>query len=118
MGPFSRAIDRGSVGWSIDGRSREGRFLRTYELMLIDHVGGKPTRLQSELIRRCARLALHLELQDERAMSIGEMSDHASRQYLAWHEALAPTLQLLGMQGKRDRAPTIQELLAAQQKTA
>ena len=31
LGPFSRAIDRGGVGWSIDGRSREGRFLRAYE---------------------------------------------------------------------------------------
>jgi hypothetical protein len=45
------------VGWSIDGRSREGRFLRAYERMLAEHVGGKPSHVQRELIRRCARLA-------------------------------------------------------------
>jgi hypothetical protein len=113
VGPYSRAIDRGSVGWSIDGRSREGRFLRAYERMLTEHVGGKPSRVQGELIRRCARLALHLELQDERSMQSGEMSLHAGRQYLAWHGALARTLRLLGIEGKQQPAPNLAEYLAS-----
>ena len=71
------------MGWSIDGRSREGRFLRAYERMLAEHVGGKPSHVQRELIRRCAGLALHLELQDERSMLAGEMGDGMSRRYFA-----------------------------------
>jgi hypothetical protein len=43
LGPYSRVIDRGAVGGLIDGRSREGRFLRTYEQALFDHVGGRPS---------------------------------------------------------------------------
>jgi hypothetical protein len=46
LGPYSRAIDRGSIGWSVDGRSREGRFLRAYERMLSDHIGGSPSVVQ------------------------------------------------------------------------
>src|SRR5437764_9565956 len=71
LGPYSRAIDRGAVGSAIDGRSREGRFLRTYEAMLVEHVGGKPSVVERALISRSARLALHLELMDERALAGG-----------------------------------------------
>src|SRR5215204_5360208 len=70
LGPYSRVIDRGAIG-AIDGRSREGRFLRAYEKGLIEHVGGTPTITQRALISRTARLALHLELMDERALAEG-----------------------------------------------
>lgn len=112
LGPQSKAIDRGAVGWSLDGRSREGRFLRAYERMLGEHVGGRPSRVQAELIRRAARLALHLELQDDLSLQTGEMSNHASRQYLAWHGALARTLTLLGIEGAAPRHVTLQEYLS------
>src|SRR5271168_3686027 len=68
-GPYSRAIDRGAVGGLIDGRSREGRFLRAYERMLVEHCGGNPSIVQRALISRAARLALHLELMDERSLA-------------------------------------------------
>lgn len=100
LGPYSKAIDRGAVGWSLDGRSREGRFLRNYERMLADHVagaGGMPSTVQRELIRRAARLALHIELQDERFMAGREPSDHAGKQYLAWSASLVRTLKVLGV---------------------
>jgi hypothetical protein len=69
LGPYSRLIDRGAVGGAIDGRSGEGRYLRAYEKMLTDHVGGSPSIVQRALISRAARLALHLELMDERALA-------------------------------------------------
>jgi hypothetical protein len=65
MGPYSRAIDRGGLGGLISGRSREGRFLRTYEAMLTEHIGGRPSVVQRAMICRAARMALHLELMDE-----------------------------------------------------
>ena len=113
LGPYSRAIDRGSVGWSVDGRSREGRFLIAYEAMLIDHVGGSPSRVQRELVRRCARLALHLELQDEKLMAGEPPTDHTARQYLAWNNALVRTIARLGLQGAVERAPTLADILTA-----
>jgi hypothetical protein len=113
LGPYSKALDRGSCGWSIDGRSKEGRFLRAYERMLAEHLGGKPSRVQVELIRRCARLALHLELQDEKSLSDAGMSDHTARQYLAWHGALVRTLCQLGVRGSPERAPTLAEIMAS-----
>src|SRR5689334_18426168 len=66
-GPYSALIDRGALG-TINGRSREGKFLRAYEKMLVEHVGGQPSVTQRALISRTARLALHLELLDEKAI--------------------------------------------------
>jgi len=118
LGPHSRAIDRGSVGWSIDGRSREGRFLRAYEAMLAEHVGGKPSRVQAEMIRRCARLALHLELQDEKTLAAGDMSDGVAKRYLAWNGALVRTLRELGLKAtglpRRSLAERLAEPAAAE----
>ena len=64
LGPHSRALRRGVVGDQIDGRSREGRFLRAAEAELIAHVGGEPSFGQRILIRRAARAMLRLELLD------------------------------------------------------
>jgi hypothetical protein len=80
--------------------------------MLGEHVGGKPSRVQAELIRRCARLALHLELQDEKSLSGAGMSDHTARQYLAWHGALIRTLRQLGLRGAPERSPSLAEIMA------
>jgi hypothetical protein len=81
--------------------------------MLTEHLGGKPSRVQRELIRRCARLALHLELQDERSMLAGEMGDGMSRRYLAWNNTLSRTLRLLGLESAKDHAPVLADYLAA-----
>src|SRR5437764_846053 len=83
------AIRRGVVGIAIDGRSREGRFLRTYERALIEHVGGSPSVVQRQLIHRAARLALHLELMDEKSLGEGGegaagFGPNAIHYYVAW----------------------------------
>src|SRR5690349_11454796 len=88
-GPYSRVIDRGALG-SINGRSREGRFLRAYERMLTEHCGGSPSVTQRVLISRTARLALHLELLDERALKEGRgLSATDTHFYITWTNALA-----------------------------
>jgi hypothetical protein len=96
-GPYSRLIGRGAVG-AINGRSREGQFLRAYEQMLIKHCGGNPSVTQRALISRTARLALHLELMDERALLDGKgfgPTDHHF--YVSWANALARHLDKLGL---------------------
>jgi hypothetical protein len=78
--PDSRALGRGSLGDAIDGRSREGKFIRRVEAELIEQLGGKPTFSQMLLVRRAARAALKLELYD-RKLADGDINGHDSRMY-------------------------------------
>jgi len=99
LGPHSRVIDRGAVGGLIDGRSREGRFLRRYETMLLEHCGTRPSIVQKALCSRAARLALHLELMDERTLAGDhEFTTHDHMHYVSWSNALARLLARLGLE--------------------
>lgn len=113
LGPYSRAIDRGAIGSTIDGRSRQGRYLRAYERMLTEHVGGNPSATQRALICRAARLALHLELMDEAALRDGKpFTAHDHNHYVAWSNALARILARLGLEAPAARAPTLADVMA------
>ncbi len=81
---------------------------------LVQHVGGKPNAVQRALIDRIAMLQTHLARMDERMFRDGELSDHASRQYLAWANAVSRMLQALGLQPREAREPTLTERLAAE----
>ena len=61
FGPYSRAIQRGVVSDVIDGRSREGKYLRRIEAELAAQLGGSPSFAQKLLIRRISRMMLRLE---------------------------------------------------------
>jgi hypothetical protein len=99
LGPYSRLIDRGAVGGLIDGRSREGRFLRSYERALLDHLGHEPSVTQRCLIQRAARLALHLELMDERSLAGDHVfTVHDHNHYVSWSNSLARMLARLGLE--------------------
>jgi hypothetical protein len=65
----SRSLNRGALGTIIDRLTEEGRFLRCYEKMLIEALGGTVDAIQRQLIARAARLALYLERLDEAASS-------------------------------------------------
>lgn len=111
-GPFSRAIDRGALG-TINGSTREGRFLRSYERMLIEHVGGNPSITQRALISRTARLALHLELMDEKALKNGDVFGPTHHHfYVSWSNSLARHLEKIGFKsssryGRNTSLPSI-----------
>lgn len=53
--PDSRALGRGALGDAIDGRSREGKFIRRIEAELLDQLGANPSFAQLLLVRRAAR---------------------------------------------------------------
>jgi hypothetical protein len=98
-GPYSRAIDRGGLGWAISGCSREGRFIKAYEAMLTEHVGGHPSIIQRAMISRAARLALHLELMDQCVLADGKtLTAHDYAHYVAWSNGLTRTLARLGIE--------------------
>jgi hypothetical protein len=97
---------------SKDGRSADAVLLRRTRAAMTAHVGGKPTATQKALIDRAAMLTLHLARMDTKAMEAGEMSDHASRQYLAWSNTLTRTLRTLGLEAVPPPVKTLAQHLA------
>ena len=119
LGVYSRAIDRGAVGGVIDGRSREGRFLRRYEKQLLEHVGNNPSVTQRCLIQRAARLALHLELMDERSLAGDHVfTTHDHLHYVSWSNSLARHLGRLGLEPAAAKAPSLADYLASKGEAA
>jgi hypothetical protein len=96
ISPHCRALRRGSLGDSIDGRSREGKFLRKCEVELVAQIGGEPSFAQSLLIRRAARAMLQLELLDQR-MASDNWSSHDARTQGGLNNAVRLCLRELGV---------------------
>ena len=108
----SRILRRGSLGDQIDGRSREGRFLRDCERELVAHAGGSPSFTQRLLIRRAARAMLRLELLDEK-LAKGIWTDHDARTFGGLSNALRLMLRELGLKGlSKERPPSLDDVLA------
>jgi hypothetical protein len=102
--------------WSkVDRRTKEGQFLRAYEQMLVDHVGGNPSITQRALIIRTARLALHAELLDAKALKDGKGLNPTDQHFYAvWSNAIARHLAKLGFEPGKQKAapPSIEAILA------
>jgi hypothetical protein len=108
-GPYSRAISRGAIG-ELDGNTREAKFIKTYERMLTEHVGGRPSAVQRALITRASRLALHLELWDERTLpNGGAVSATGHNHYIQWQNALGRSLKQLGLEPRAAPAMTLED---------
>ena len=118
-GPHCRALKRGVIGDAIDGRSREGKFLRGVEAELVDSVGGAPSFAQRMLIRRAARALLRLELLDQK-MSDGSWTDHDARTFGGLSNNLRLTLRELGLKGApvTTAPPSLAEIAARHGKPA
>lgn len=99
--------------WAMKSRSREGELYRRICRDLRQHVGGSPSAAQEMLIGRIAWISVYLARFDERAMETGDLSDHASRQYLAWANALSRMLQALGLAAPAAPERTVEQLLVA-----
>jgi hypothetical protein len=104
LGPHSRVLRRGVVGDQVDGRSKEGRFLRNCEAELIAHCGGSPSFTQRLMIRRCARAMLRLELLDGK-MADGSWTDHDARTFGGLSNALRLMLRELGLNAAPKNKP-------------
>jgi hypothetical protein len=115
VGPYSRA---GALA-TVDGRTKAARFLRETRRQLTAHVGGTPSATQSVLIERAAMLRLHLAQLDEKALAAGgSLTDHDSRQYLAWSNSLDRAMRTLGIHGAPAPAPSLAAYLAARAQSA
>ena len=106
LGPHSRALDRGAIGQAIRGDSHEGRYIRSYERLLTEHVGGQPSIAQKLMITRAARVALHLEKLDESVFKTGHaLTQHDFQHYCAWSNCLGRLLKTLGLETPSPREP-------------
>jgi hypothetical protein len=114
VSPYGQHIDCGAVGCEIDGRSREGRFIRSYESTLVEHIGGDPSVTQKMIIARATRIALHLELLDERVFKLGHsLTQFDFTHYCAWSNALTRMLSVSGLEGAARKAPQLETYLAS-----
>jgi len=114
VGPFSRAITRGAIGASLNGRSPEGKFLRRVEAELIAQLGHEPSFSERLLLTRAARAALRLEIFDERLAAGGEITTSEGKVYGALNTTLRMAIRELGLKGGpiAPKTPTVAEIAA------
>lgn len=109
MSPRSRLLTHGCV----DGRSREGRYLRACRAELAAHVGGEPSRAQAVLIDRIAWLRLHVVLFDEKIAAGETLSLHDGRMYMSFSNGIVRAMRELGLQPAAAKPPSLADYLAA-----
>jgi hypothetical protein len=105
LGPYSQATCLARV----DGRSREGRLLRSVRDELTRQIGN-PSPAQKALIERAAWLSLRMAQLDARMLN-GGFTDFDSKQYLAWSNGLTRLLRSLGLKGGAQHAVDLAEVL-------
>ena len=97
LGVYSRTLERGAIGASISGKSREGRYLRAFEAKILAQMGPETTFLTKITASRLAKVALRLELFDEKIVSGEGLTDHDGRVYNALHNSFRLLVRELGL---------------------
>lgn len=94
LGPYSAEITRSEP----DGRTREGRILKSTRKALLDHLGGElqVTEFQRMLVERACKLQLRISLLDDKLL-YGTFSEYDEKIYLAWSNSFVRTLRELGL---------------------
>jgi hypothetical protein len=112
-GAYSRPLRRGALG-DIDGRSKEGRYLRTVEQDLLGQLGPAPSVSQQLLVRRIARALLMLEILDVKLTS-GDWNDCDARTQGGLNNSVRLGLVSLGLKPAVAAKPSLTEYLASKQ---
>lgn len=111
FGPHSRVLTRGAVG-DVNGRTREGRFLRQFEKELIGQLGREPSFGERLLARRISRGMLQLELFDQKLSTEGEFTTHVARAFSALGNQVRLGLCELGLKPAALKAKSASPLAA------
>jgi hypothetical protein len=109
LGPYSRALRRGAIGTSIDGRSTFGRYLRDLEAQLVRHCGGplSITITQRLLIDRLIKVTVQLDALDQRLMRSDGWTDHDSRTHGGLINRQRLLLREIGFKQQAPKAPSL-----------
>ena len=111
LGPYSRpdALSK------MDGRTWEAKLLRQVRDDLTAQLGGIPSAAQRALIDQASWLTLHVEQINRRTVGGKAMTEHDSRQYLAWTNSLSRTLRHLGLKSAAQQPATLRAHIAARE---
>ena len=94
----SRVYNRKIDLLTIKKTTREGRFLTEFRAQLTKQVGGNPNFIQKQWIERAAKLALRIELIDEKTLGLDLHLTHTVLQkYTNLTNCLNQTLALLNI---------------------
>jgi len=107
LGPHSRVLTRGALG-DVNGRTREGRFLRQIEKELVGQLGREPTFGERLLVRRISRGMLQLELFDQKLSTEGQFTAHDARAFGALGNQVRLGLRELGLK-PQTKATSVRE---------
>lgn len=99
--------------WAIyDGRTREERLLTEVERELVEHVGGKPTATQAEMIGLAVQTRRSMcEIERRVRESGGVMGLRLMREHLAYGNLYARLLRDLGPPVEPERVSPLQDLI-------
>jgi hypothetical protein len=97
----------------VTARTREGKLIRDIRDGLIRHVGGAPSATQRALIERAVMLTVQLARMDAKALADGAMTEHASREYLAWSNTLTRTMKVLGLEGVAEKPTSLSDYISS-----
>jgi hypothetical protein len=111
-GPYSRRLQRGSLGDAFDGRSADGRFVRHLEAELVAHLGGNPSIVQRLLIERLIRIRMMLDRLDDKVGS-PEWTPYDSRTYGGLLSAYRLTAREIGLKAVPKPPPTLDDIRAS-----
>ena len=111
FGPYCRALQRGSISNAIDGRSREGRFLRRIEGELFAQLGPSPAFAQRLMVRRVSRMMLRLEQFDQR-LDDGTLTEFDQKIYGALSNHVRLGLRELGLKRRVEKPLSISDIAA------
>ena len=64
------------------------------------------------MIERVAWLEFHMDAMDAKALERGVISERDGREYLAWVNAYRRSLVALGVEPRRQREPTLGEIVS------
>ena len=106
IGPYSRPGILAKLDW----RTRDMRRLRAFIADMTAHLGD-PSAVEREIISRAAVKKLRLEKFDERAFVDGGLSDRDRREAYGLENSFRRDLQVLGLERREPRQPSLQEYL-------
>lgn len=112
VGPYSRILQNGA-GEGIDGRTRDGKFIRRCEAELLAQIEGDPSFTQRLLVRRVAKMMFVAERLDEKLTGADNWTPHDARTFGALNTAIARALRDLGLKNQpKAKAPTLADYAA------
>ena len=114
---MSRAARNRRPPGKFDGRSHAGRAAKQLRIALTEHLGGNPSAVQLLLISQACSLSARIATMDESFRKAGHMSDHHTREYLAFSNSLCRLTERLGLKGAKSKPPTLADHIA-KRKTA